>query len=197
MFKGLCGSENYENVVVLTTNWDRVVNKEEGNGREAELKNVVFKELVDGGAKFMRHKFGNMKTARDVLEHIFTLRPTDIAIQKEIRVEGKILGETSAGSVRRGEIEQLLARHEEEMGNPREEMKMIQPENVAERQEPRKEWEGLNERLTRLEKERLALREGLDPAKQVQGPFVPKQPKTEEESSNRQKSRNKFLGRFF
>ena len=24
MFKGLCGSENYENVVVLTINWDRV-----------------------------------------------------------------------------------------------------------------------------------------------------------------------------
>jgi len=120
MFERLCGSENYGNVVVLTTNWDRVA-KEEGLAvrREAALM-----EFVGGGAKFMRHEFGNMETARDVLEHIFTLQPTYIAIQKEIRVEGKIL-------------------------------------------------------------------EGLNP-----GPFVPKQPKTQEESSNRQRSRNKYL-RFF
>jgi len=168
MFERLCGSENYGNVVVLTTNWDRVA-KEEGLAvrREATLM-----EFVGGGAKFMRHEFGNMETARDVLEHIFTLRPTYIAIQKEMRVEGKILEETTAGSVRRDEIEQLIAKHKEDAENLQEEMKMIPAENVAERQELRKEWEGLNEWLTRLEKERLALWEGLDPAKQVQGPFV-------------------------
>jgi len=190
MFKGLCGSENYKNVVVSTTNWDRVVNKEEGDRREAELMKMVFKELVDGGAKFMRHKFGNMETARDVLEHIFTLQPTDLAIQKEIRVEGKILEETAAGSVHRDEIEQLLARHKEEVGNLREEMKKIPGENVVASRALKKEEEQLNERLARIEKERLTLREGLDLAKK-------QQPKTHEESPNRQKSRNKFLGRFF
>jgi len=191
MFKGLCGSENYKNVVVSTTNWDRVVNKEEGDSREAELKNVVFKELVDGGARFMRHKFGNMETARDVLGHIFTLLPTHIAIQKEMRVEGKVLEETTAGSVHRDEIEQLIAKHREDVANLREEMKTIPAEKVVDSQAMRKEAEQLNEKLARFEKERLAMREGLD----TKQPFVPKQPKTHEESSNRQRSR-KFL-RFF
>jgi len=190
MFKGLCGSENYENVVVLTTNWDRVVNKEEGDGREAELKNVVFKELVDGGAKFMRHKFGNMKTARDVLEHIFTLLPTHIAIQKEIRVEGKVLEDTAAGSVHRDEIEQMIAKHKEELASLRQEMKANQAENAAERQELKKGLEQLNEKLERREKERLELKEGLEPTRK-------QQLKTPEESPHRQKPRNKFLGRFF
>jgi len=192
MFKGLCGSENYKNVVLSTTNWDRVVNKEEGDRREVELMKVFFKELVGGGAKFMRHEFGNMETARDVLEHIFTLRPTDFAIQKEMRVEGKVLEETTAGSVHRDEIEQLIAKHREDVANLREEMKMIPAEKVVDSQAMRKEAEQLDEKLARIEKERLALREGLD-TKQAQGP---KQPKTHEESSNRQKSRNKFL-RFF
>ena len=37
MFKNLCGTESYKNVVVLTTSWD-LVSKELGQKREAQLK---------------------------------------------------------------------------------------------------------------------------------------------------------------
>ncbi|KAF5344097.1 hypothetical protein D9758_008875 [Tetrapyrgos nigripes] len=75
LFKSLCGRDNFKNVVALTTFWDRV-DDETGRRREAELKAKFMKDLVEGGAHFMRHD-RSMEGDRKVLKHILTLASTN------------------------------------------------------------------------------------------------------------------------
>ena len=167
MFKGLCGSNHYKNVVVLTTFWDKMT-KEEGVQREEQLKTSFFQDLVAGGAEFMRHSRGNMKTGRKVLEHIFTLLPANLQIQEEIREQGKLLEDTAAGSVHREEIERMIAKHKEEMASLQEELATMQANQAAERQEMGAEIDKLKQQLAREKQERFELRKGLDKAMESQ-----------------------------
>lgn len=77
MFCNLCGEGQFRHVVVLTTFWDDVTN-EEGTKRERRLKSKFFKELVQGGARFMRHN-GSPGSAEKVRNHVLTLSPTNIS----------------------------------------------------------------------------------------------------------------------
>ncbi|KAF8873367.1 hypothetical protein CPB84DRAFT_1690820, partial [Gymnopilus junonius] len=97
MFRNLCGTNNYKNVVVLTTFWDRV-DEEEGVKRESQLQSNFFKDLVAGGATFMRHDRTSPSSAYDVLQQIIPMPSTTVKIVQEIREEGKALEDTAAGS---------------------------------------------------------------------------------------------------
>ncbi|KAJ7922201.1 P-loop containing nucleoside triphosphate hydrolase protein, partial [Mycena leptocephala] len=121
MFKKLCGDQTHKNIVVLTTFWDKVTNKQEAVKREEELKAKFFWSLVAGGACFMRSD-RTIEAVRAVLGHIFTLLPTNVLIQEEIRVEGKSLEDTAVGSVHREEVERIIAQHTKEMGDLKAEM---------------------------------------------------------------------------
>ena len=168
MFKGLCGSKHYKNVVVLTTFWDKMATKEEGGQREEQLKTRFFQDLVAGGAEFMRHNHGNMKTGRKVLEHIFTLSPANLQIQEEIREQGKRLEDTAAGSVHREEIERMIAKHKAEMASLQEELETLRANQAAERQEMKEELDKVKQQLARETQERFDLRKGLDKAMESQ-----------------------------
>jgi len=169
MFKGLCGSKNYKNVVILTTFWDKMTIIEEGVRREDQLKTDFFKELVAGGANFMRHgSCDNMETGRTVLEHVFTLLPANLQIKEEIREQGKRLEETAAGSVHSEEMKRMIAKHKEEMASLQEELETMRANHAAERQEVMEELDKLKQQLAREEQERSELRRGLDEAKESQ-----------------------------
>ena len=109
MIRSLCGTDGFKNVVVLTTFWDQV-RLEEATMRENVLKSRFFKTLVDGHARFMRHD-QTVESTRHVLSHIYTLTPTILQIQQEIRAGGKRLEDTAAGSVHRTELERMIAKH--------------------------------------------------------------------------------------
>ena len=160
MFRNLCGAKNYKNVVVLTTFWDKVTDKKEGIQREEQLKSKFFKELVDGGAGFMRYD-RTIKSARRVLRHIFTLVPTNVQIQHEIRVEGKSLEDTAAGSVHREEVERIIAKHKEELAEVRAEMANMMAQNAAFRKELEAERARVRQNLARWDKEKSELKNGL------------------------------------
>ena len=157
IFAGLCGTRNLKNVVVLTTFWDRIYDEEEGARREAQLKSRFFKALVDGGARFMRHN-RTMETAREVLNHIFGLLPTNVQIQEEIRLQGKSLQETAAGSVRGPELERLKTEHQKEIENLEYNLKKEAEESNKGLQD---EVETLRQQLEQREREMLALRQDL------------------------------------
>ncbi|KAF8830854.1 P-loop containing nucleoside triphosphate hydrolase protein [Lentinula edodes] len=162
IFRELCGAATFKNVVVLTTFWDRV-NEEEGLAREEELKSNsnFFKDLVEGGARFMRHDREN-SGAREVLDHIFTLVPMNVQIQEEIRVEGKTLEETAAGSVHREEIDRMVAKHKKEMEDIKSEIATVKKGNDALRKELEEERAELQKKITRWEDEKMDLKKGLD-----------------------------------
>jgi hypothetical protein len=165
MFRNLCGEGGFKNVVVLTTFWDKVTN-EDGRKRETQLKSKFFKELVDGGARFMQHD-QSLRSVQEVLKHILTLAPTNVRIQEEIRVEGKSLEETAAGSVHRKEVEELIAKHKKEFSELKAEMDEVGNTNAALAQELRVERDKLQCKLKEWENERDELKKGLDEKKQV------------------------------
>ncbi|KAJ7443402.1 P-loop containing nucleoside triphosphate hydrolase protein [Mycena galericulata] len=162
MFKELCGAETFKNVVILTTFWDRVA-KAEGNKREDEMmkKSRFFKDLVAGGALFMRHDRTKENTLQ-VLRHFSALEPKDPRIAKEMRDEGKSLEETGAGSVRREEVEQLIAKHKQEVAELKAEMRTIQRSNVEARRALEEQRAEMKEKLARFEGEAAELKKGLD-----------------------------------
>src|SRR5258705_11981690 len=133
MFRNLCGTAAYENVVVVTTFWDKVT-AGEGIEREAQLKATAFKDLIEGGARFARHDRtrGNPQT---VVRRIFMLTPRHVRLVEEIREEAKSLENTAAGSVRREQVERIIAQHRKEMADIQAELGKMKERNGELRRE--------------------------------------------------------------
>ncbi|KAF8680685.1 hypothetical protein AX14_004503 [Amanita brunnescens Koide BX004] len=165
MFRNLCGEGGFKNVVVLTTFWD-VISNEDGTKRETQLKSKFFKDLIDGGARFMQHD-QSLGSAQEVLKHVFTLSPTNVKIQEEIRVEGKSLEDTAAGSVHRKEVEDLIAKHRKEVSELKAEMDEVRNTNATLAQDLKVERDKLERKLKEWESERDDLKKGLDQEKQA------------------------------
>lgn len=59
MFRKLCGEKAAENVIIITTMWDK--GREEGESREKDLQNVYFKAALDDGAQMCRcERYGDI-----------------------------------------------------------------------------------------------------------------------------------------
>ncbi|KAE9408493.1 P-loop containing nucleoside triphosphate hydrolase protein [Gymnopus androsaceus JB14] len=166
IFKELCGTGTYKNMVVLTTFWDKV-SQQEGDKRELELRSNYFEPLVEGGATFMRHT-NSLVSAQRVVEHISTLVPTNVQITKEIREEGKTLEETAAGSVRREEVDRLIAQHREEVAGIQAEMNALKSTNEEMRRELAQDKAEMQKKLATWEEERAKLARGLEEARRGQ-----------------------------
>ncbi|KAF8627094.1 hypothetical protein AX15_004545 [Amanita polypyramis BW_CC] len=166
MFRNLCGTKAYENVVALTTFWDQVSNQE-GVKREQQMRTKFFQDLARGGARFMRHD-RTIESARKVLQHVLTLAPTNVLIQDEIRLEGKTLEETAAGSVHREEVARIIEKHKKDIADLKEELDKMRNNNSNMRRELEQERDKLKHELVRWETERTDLKKGLDEAKGAQ-----------------------------
>jgi len=164
IFQGICGASAFKNVVVLTTFWDRV-SPTEGARREAQLKSQFFKDLVEGGAHFMRHDRA-VNSTRAVLRHIFTLAPTITQIQSSIREEGNSLEDTAPGSVLKEETERIIAKHREEVANLKARIRTISKGNEVMRRKLEEERVNLQQELARWDRERSQLKKGLGEAKE-------------------------------
>ncbi|KAK2466545.1 hypothetical protein APHAL10511_001407 [Amanita phalloides] len=167
MFRNLCGAKAYENVVILTTFWDQLPSEQEGEKREEQLKTIFFKDLVEGGARFMRHD-RTIESACDILRHISMLVPKNVQLQEEIRVEGRTLENTSAGSVHREEVDRIIAKHNEEMLELKGELQTMRSGNSALRQQLEEERDKLQLQIARWEAEKEELKLGLSKAKEAQ-----------------------------
>jgi len=160
MFRSLCGTDSYKNIIVLTTFWD-CVDSAKGVEREGQLKTQAFKDIVAGGGRFMRHDC-TVESARKVLEHIIPLPPTNVKIQDEIRLQGKTLEETTAGSVQSKEVEALVAKHKKELQEIRDEMKEAQKKGDQALKELRDERDNLEKQLAGLQEQQSELKKGLE-----------------------------------
>jgi len=125
--------------------------------REAQLESLFFKALVDGGACLMRHN-RTMETACDVFDHVFRLLPTNVQIQEEIRLQGKSLQETAAGSIHGAELERLKVKHQKQIENLERGLKK---EAEVSNKLLQDEVENLRRQLAQRNKEVLELGQGL------------------------------------
>ena len=115
MFNRLCGDAAMNKVVLGTTKWSRLP-RDDGSRREAELKGVYWKEMMDKGSKVKRF-LGDRESAWNVLS-VFLKQASvhyqdpgqeiNLRIQEEIAVERRIIPETKAGKELRYTMQEFL-----------------------------------------------------------------------------------------
>lgn len=171
MFKKLCGPEGLKNVILATTMWENV-SKEDGNRREAELRDTpdYWKTMIDKyGSHMVRHRNGS-ESAKRIIESLLELmQPITYAIQNEMVNQGKDLDQTSAGkelwSIKveeRERFEKQLADLERDMAEAREiqdkesqeQIRMLQEEKNREIANLQLQQEKMQISLDRLHKEK-------------------------------------------
>ena len=117
IFKRLCGDDSLKNVVVVTTFWDETESLEGGIQTETELKtkDKFFKELVEGGSKFVRQglysqderpKDPAFQQPLSIVIDLLSLDPVFVEMQKEL-AQGRAVEETSAAAELYRELEGL------------------------------------------------------------------------------------------
>ena len=145
------------NVRLVTTNWSSVGEKE-GNSREGELANRIFRPLIDAGAQMQRHDRG-LASAQFIVSTLIHQAPVTLKIQTELN-SGMALGDTSAGAVIIEEMKALQKKHEKDMEDLRKEMQEAEMDNDedlrAELAKDRKQLEQLMARQGENQK-RLAI----------------------------------------
>lgn len=151
MFRQLCGDGALKNVCIATTNWDRLVSKDEGDMREQQLRDggSFFKPLLDGGAQLVRHDKG-ITSAQSIVNYLIHKDPTKLLIQEELD-DGLALEETSSGAVIHEEIIALQKKHAAEMLALKQEMEAAanarHSELLAELEEERRTMEAQRRKM--------------------------------------------------
>ena len=171
MFKKLGGEDALKNVIVVTTRWDDVPEKdrEAMEKREDELMKTqgkFFEPLIAAGSQYLRHD-NTYRSARRIMNQLVDNDPIALQIQVEMR-EGKKVEETAAGTELTAEMNKLIEKHTTEMKGLRKEME----EAIAEKDEElRKELEEerarLRQEMEKWEKEKKRLAGDLDSVKQA------------------------------
>ena len=151
MFHKLCGSKSLQNVIIITTMWDKVT-LEEGSQREQELmsSNKLFKPWLEGKAIMMRHE-RTTRTANEALSLLLAKGATSTQIAHELIKEEKTLEETAAGRELYSEINELMKKHEREMESLKTDL----------RREFAEERRIMDQRMAKLLKELNELKRGI------------------------------------
>ena len=110
VFEKLVGAQNYSNVILVTSKWDRLDSVEEGEAREKDLRENFWAPLIEQGSLCARFS-GDKASALQIIEHIaFDQRVSTkppLHIQTEVVDEQKTLDETAAGAVLRQELSDM------------------------------------------------------------------------------------------
>ena len=159
MFRELCGDSALANVILVTNMWSEV-SSEIGESRENELSSRFFKPVVDKGAQMVRHH-NTAQSAHDVIRLIMKNRPVVLRIQRELVVEHKDIGNTSAGQAVNKELNEQMKRHQAEMKAVQEEMEQALKEKDEEtRRELEEERRRLQGRMENIKRDKEGLAAG-------------------------------------
>lgn len=99
MIKRICGSTNYQNVMLVTTHWPKDVETQKETGcpiREGDLRREFWKDMIRGGSKMWRFD-DQTPTAKAIVRSLVGKKDITLALQAEMAA-GKSLDRTTAGS---------------------------------------------------------------------------------------------------
>ena len=105
------------NVVIVTTMWSKVTT-EEGTNREAELKKLFWKDMVDDGCSIERFE-DTHKSAWDIIGSLAAKDRAKVLLPHEIVDSRLRLNETQAGVALNKELEKLIKDQEVAAGRLR------------------------------------------------------------------------------
>jgi hypothetical protein len=95
IFRQLCGDNNLNNTVIVTTMWSKV-GREEAREAELAINNAWFKPILDKGARLSRHN-NDVQSAQAIIYSIIENQPRTLRIQHELVDLGKDISQTAAG----------------------------------------------------------------------------------------------------
>ncbi|KZP22858.1 hypothetical protein FIBSPDRAFT_930822 [Athelia psychrophila] len=133
MFRMLCGDDSLKNVAIVTNFWSEVV-PAKGVEREKQLQEVFFKPVLDKQAKLLRHD-GTRASASIIITAIAGNVPLALDIQTELVDANKSILETAAGTELNRELVEQKHKHEKELKEIREEMRVAMQEHNEESQQ--------------------------------------------------------------
>ena len=171
MFKKLGGEDALKNVIVVTTRWDDVPEKdrEAMEKREDELMKTqgkFFEPLIAAGGQYLRHD-NTYGSARRIMNQLLDNDPIALQIQVEMR-EGKKVEETAAGTELTAEMNKLVENHENEKKDMRKEIeKAIAEKNEESRKVLEAERTRKRKDMEKWETEKKRLAGDLDSVKQA------------------------------
>jgi hypothetical protein len=150
MFVQLCGERSLKNVALVTNMWSEVP-LELGEAREAELRNIFFKPVLDKHARLLRHE-NTLQSAQAILRHLISNRPIVLRIQRELVEDHLDISQTAAGAELNRELIEQRRKHQEELQNIQIEMKAaIEARDDEARRELEEETRKLEAKMTRLQ----------------------------------------------
>ncbi|KAF9463785.1 hypothetical protein BDZ94DRAFT_589635 [Collybia nuda] len=106
LFRKLYGTENLQNVSIVTNKWDRV-ELQVGKDREKELSEKYFKDELKKGAKLLRHD-GTKVSVNKLLRKFFDSSAVALHVQKELVIDQKRVFETEAGIHVENDLNELI-----------------------------------------------------------------------------------------
>ncbi|KAK3380778.1 hypothetical protein B0H63DRAFT_192937, partial [Podospora didyma] len=169
MFRKLCGTDAYENVVLTTTMWARV-EPEVGERRMRELldNKEYWGEMVKGGCKIIKQADGKV-AANNIVNYLIARRKsTFLKIQEEMAA-GMTLDQTDAGRVVEAERIEIIAKHTKEIKMlEKEKAEALMEKDKASAEEIRKIVELEKAKVKAAEDERDRMRVNSDQLAQQQ-----------------------------
>ncbi|KAF2671143.1 hypothetical protein BT63DRAFT_399455 [Microthyrium microscopicum] len=118
MFKKLCGEEAFGNIVLVTTMWDRVREKDYGEARNRfqEMRDKYWSEMEEMGASIAEFNGEEPSTAQGIIYELYHKEQIVLRIQRDIHEQGLRLDETTAGRLITPELDAEVQRiHDEQM----------------------------------------------------------------------------------
>ena len=97
MFQRMIGASAFPNIIFVTTRWNEV-NGLVAESRESELRSkaAYFKPMVEAGAQTLRY-MRTPECTRTILRQALECSPVELAIQRQMVIEEKLIAETDAG----------------------------------------------------------------------------------------------------
>lgn len=94
----ICGADNFQNIVLVTTMWDELVDQKVGEDRERELEtgSHFWAQMISRKAKIFRHD-GKEETAVGIVKQIILKPPVPLVMQVELSSERASVAGTTAG----------------------------------------------------------------------------------------------------
>jgi hypothetical protein len=178
MFREAVGDAAAKNVVILTTQWDRI-NEEDGNRRLAELENRAdyFGNIVAYGATMAKSKLGDryghilQLILKNHEEHKHSLdgrldhpKESEFQLQHEYAVENKRIDQTKAGRILDEDVTESLqdaySRYERQIEDLMNQVDHRSPEDIKAMEHNLKEVIKNKRRQAKTKKDILKTRDG-------------------------------------
>lgn len=106
LFASICGEEAMKNVVIVTTMWSKVSDKE-GRGREADLMRDVWNNMLSSGCS-IEHFKDTSESAWEIVGSVEKKERAKVQLPREI-VDARLrLNETQVGTTLNKELERLI-----------------------------------------------------------------------------------------